>query len=360
MGSVSVVLCTYNGASFLEAQLESIARQTFPPLELIVSDDGSTDSTPLIVAAFARKAQFPVKFSQNVEKLGYGENFLLATRSATGQYIAFSDQDDVWLPEKLALCVEALEKTGADLCAHVATLIDQDGHTIGDFSQGIRTEKVYPPMTLPPWGIFFGMSQVFRRKLLDYIDLASRGIDSHAPSIAVAHDRWVYFLAISLCKTVVIPRSLTLYRQHSNNTFGGSRKSLTVRVLGKFAGSAATLAVYRSVADHRASLLEALSERENGTELGLRAAQASVHWRYIADVFSRRHRAYTSQKLLRRLVIWIGLVRSRVYDAAFERGHSARSVLLKDLCFGVFALRRGTPAQGQDIVPRASNLRGGQ
>src|SRR5688572_4379256 len=98
---ISIVLATRNGAQYLPQQLESLARQTLAPFELIVSDDDSSDATMKIVAAFARTAKFPVKLKVNSPALGFRDNFIAATQLAAGDWVAFCDQDDIWHPEKL-------------------------------------------------------------------------------------------------------------------------------------------------------------------------------------------------------------------------------------------------------------------
>ncbi|MFL5505263.1 MAG: glycosyltransferase, partial [Gemmatimonadales bacterium] len=105
---VSVVLCTYNGARYLPEQLDSLARQSLPPTELVVRDDDSTDETASLVAAFAERAPFPVRWTCNAERLGPTRNFGAAIADATGEFVALCDQDDVWLPEKLERVVGAL------------------------------------------------------------------------------------------------------------------------------------------------------------------------------------------------------------------------------------------------------------
>jgi glycosyltransferase involved in cell wall biosynthesis len=102
--SVSVALCTYNGARFLDEQLASLAAQTWRPLELVVCDDRSTDSTLAILAKFASTASFPVRIVQNGAWLGYKSNFKKAACLCQGELITFCDQDDIWLPTKLEVC----------------------------------------------------------------------------------------------------------------------------------------------------------------------------------------------------------------------------------------------------------------
>jgi glycosyltransferase involved in cell wall biosynthesis len=92
---VSVVMATYNGERFLEAQLESVLNQSYPEIEIIVVDDGSNDSTPEILKKYAgRYSNIKLHFSH--ANLGYVKNFERGCRLATGAYISFCDQDDVW------------------------------------------------------------------------------------------------------------------------------------------------------------------------------------------------------------------------------------------------------------------------
>lgn len=104
---VSVVMCTYNGARFLREQLDSILRQDCPPCEVIVQDDASTDGTMDILSAYAR--EYPLlKVFRNASPLGVNRNFFSAMRRASGDFIAISDQDDRWLPNKLSAQLEAI------------------------------------------------------------------------------------------------------------------------------------------------------------------------------------------------------------------------------------------------------------
>jgi glycosyltransferase involved in cell wall biosynthesis len=95
-------MATYNGARFLREQLDSIATQTLLPYELVICDDGSTDATLEIAGQFAKEVSFPVRIYQNESNLGFADNFLKAASLCEGDWIAFSDQDDIWLPHKLA------------------------------------------------------------------------------------------------------------------------------------------------------------------------------------------------------------------------------------------------------------------
>ena len=97
---VSVVVCTYNGEKFLRQQLDSLISQTYTDLEIIISDDNSTDSTVEIAESFQRKDP-RILIHVNKNNLGYNRNFEHAFDLATGDFIAVCDQDDIWKPNKI-------------------------------------------------------------------------------------------------------------------------------------------------------------------------------------------------------------------------------------------------------------------
>lgn len=105
--TVSIIMGTYNGEKFIREQLDSILAQTYPIKEIIIQDDGSTDGTIAICEEYAEK--YPnIHFSCNEHNLGFNLNFKCAAMKATGDYVAISDQDDVWFPEKIAKQVAAI------------------------------------------------------------------------------------------------------------------------------------------------------------------------------------------------------------------------------------------------------------
>ena len=132
MPSIAILLCTYNGARFLPAQLASLADQSFTNWRLIVSDDGSSDDTLAIVSEHkARLGTAPVDI-RNGPRQGFVKNFLsLACDPALFfDYYAYCDQDDVWEPGKLARAVERLSSRPAHIPAIYCSrtmLIDEEG-----------------------------------------------------------------------------------------------------------------------------------------------------------------------------------------------------------------------------------------
>lgn len=118
--SVSVVMCTYNGASFVKEQLLSVLNQTWPVTEILVFDDCSTDNTAGIVALLAK--EYPViRLTVNTANIGYNRNFEQAMKAASGDIIAPCDQDDIWMKDKLQVMIEAWDDKHPLIYCHSAT-----------------------------------------------------------------------------------------------------------------------------------------------------------------------------------------------------------------------------------------------
>jgi glycosyltransferase involved in cell wall biosynthesis len=218
--SVSVVLATHNGERFLEEQLGSILDQSLLPYELVITDDASTDRTREIVRSFAARSPVPVVCIWNQPGLGFRENFLNACNKATGEWIAFCDQDDVWMPDKLEACSSFFSLPTVLMIAHQASLIGESGAPLGLFRQGITRTRIRQPLAYDPWNTFYGFSQIFRRSILKCVQSEGRFVDFIDPRHQIAHDRWVGFLAQTLGSTAEVARPLVRYRQHSHNLFG--------------------------------------------------------------------------------------------------------------------------------------------
>src|SRR3974390_417909 len=130
--SISVAMCTYNGAAYLTEQLQSIAAQTVVPDELVVCDDGSTDATVSLLDEFRRAASFPVRVFRNETRLGAAKNFERAVRLCAGDLIFLCDQDDAWNPSKIEVLADAIaQHPDAPYAFSNAGLRSEDGHPLG-------------------------------------------------------------------------------------------------------------------------------------------------------------------------------------------------------------------------------------
>lgn len=341
MKRISVVMATYNGSRFLLPQLESIQRQTLLPSELIISDDASSDDTHELALQFAKTAPFPTRVVRNPQRLGYIENFFRALTHARCEYIAFSDQDDIWHPQKLALSLEALVKSNAVLCTHSANLIDESSRLVGSFTQGIAKDETFPPLTLPPWTLYYGFTVLFEARLLGLIPAALRGIDYFDPNQLLAHDRWVYFLACCFGKIVALSQPLTDYRQHQSNIFGSptrDARTFTEKMNDKLTESSQTQLLHRDMAKHRSDILLQFAGEDHPAELKAYAEHGQRYWRKMSELYDLRAQLYSAQRLGSRTAIFKRLLTAGAYRQ-YKFGGLQPIKLPKDIWLGLLGWR---------------------
>ncbi len=224
---ISVVLCSFNGELFIEAQLQSIAQQTRVPDELILLDDQSTDSTVDIAKSVCASSKIHAVIDINEIRLGVEENFSRAMSKASGDVIFFCDQDDVWLPERVEKMITPFQKDNE------ISLVYSDGYIAG------------PNLEPSEYTLF---SRIPGKKLQDgdARRVGHRLRDGHSPGIkassmafaswvrdlagpmpdGVPHDSWIAFFGYALGKVVTIDQPLHYYRRHDRTAGNSSSNKL--------------------------------------------------------------------------------------------------------------------------------------
>lgn len=199
-------MATYNGAKYLQAQLDSFLRQTRLPDELVVCDDGSSDGTLEIIRKFIEKAPFKVKWEQNDTNVGVSANFNRALALTTGDLIFLSDQDDVWFESKIQTMEEVAERDQENLLfINDAALTDSCLREIGL----TKLEQIRAG-GFNPYKIFImGCCSVIKRRFLD--------VCLPIPKNFTYHDRWVDLLAQGLRRKRIIDNVLQYSRRHKEN-----------------------------------------------------------------------------------------------------------------------------------------------
>lgn len=236
---VAILLCTFNGERFLAQQLESIARQTYSNWFVVVSDDGSTDSTLDLLHEYAERWGNDKLSVRQGPGRGYAANFLAVTcdDSIESDFYAWSDQDDIWQENKLESALQLLREvpthTPSLYCGRTE-LIDAYGANIGLSPLFARPVGFANALVQSVGG---GNTMVFNHAARKLFQQAGPGLD------IVSHDWWAYLLvsgsggrvSYDACPTI-------LYRQHDANLIGsisGVRAQLKrVRMLfrGRFRG----------------------------------------------------------------------------------------------------------------------------
>jgi len=334
---VSVAMATYNGARFLDEQLRSIADQSLKPAELVISDDGSTDDTLAVIAAFARTAPFPVRVLDKTERLGFADNFLFAVEHCRHEYVAMSDQDDAWLPTKLEVAVERMEADNSLLSLHRLMVTDVALTPRGVFDQDIRGDALFEPLTLDPYITGWGNTMVLRRELAHLIPRARRPRQFER-SIPLSHDTWLYVLAAALGRVSHIAEPLLLYRQHGANVYGTRPSSRLDRLRTINTFWTVPVGVYRERVLFNEVLVPLLREAgRTDHPLAGSAAEAAQAIELRTNLLRRRLEVHQGTSLFRRLEAF----RLMLGESRSRRGIGpSKASLAKDFALGVTGLGR--------------------
>jgi len=328
---ISIALATFNGAKYLAEQLDSIKRQSLQPIELIISDDASTDDTAEIARRFARDAGFEVKVDVHPKLPGYNENFIRAIMQCTGEVVALCDQDDVWAENKLEAAALQFRDPAVMAVAHRVQVTDERLRPTSLILPDASVRGTFTGENLDPWFAPGGMHMLFRRApvapwLLQDPPLSKWG-RGPAP-----FDEWIFFLAGLVGKRVVMPDILAIWRRHRSATTG-SVESTTAAWTPAFrwrlamSAGASNYAYTAEVSQSRAELAERVARETPGAA----SAKDGANWYLrISQTWGRRARLHDVRSShAERLLILADMMRRLDYRPRGLGGLGAKS-LLKD------------------------------
>lgn len=219
---ISVCMATHNGEEYIKEQVESILKQLSEDDELIISDDGSIDSTLDIIKSFedCRIKVYPQKSPKGLHGHEYATlNFENALAHAKGNFVFLSDQDDVWAGNKVSTCMKYLQEY--DYVVSDAYVTDSELNVVSD-TRFTKEEKVHfnkylaVVLSTP----YQGSCAAFNRRVLDKALPFPKGIQSH--------DRWIGNVAAFYFRYRIIPEKLIYYRRHegvTSSALGSNKRS---------------------------------------------------------------------------------------------------------------------------------------
>ncbi|MBN1392851.1 MAG: glycosyltransferase family 2 protein [Sedimentisphaerales bacterium] len=226
--SVDILLAAYNGQKYLAAQIDSILAQSYQDWQLLIRDDGSSDDTVKIIKEYAGRLPDKIRLiTDNENHLGASLNFGKLLEYADSDYVMFCDQDDVWLPNKIELTLNAMkaaEQIYPDKPILVHTdlrITDSRLNTIADSMW--RYQKLYPEVgddlnKIMAQNVVTGCTVMINKK--------ARAVSIPIPKEAVLYDWWI---ALNVCKhgkIVYLSTPSILYRQHSDNEVGAQKMNI--------------------------------------------------------------------------------------------------------------------------------------
>lgn len=327
MAAISVALATYNGARFLREQLESLLRQTLPPAELVVGDDRSTDGTVEILEEFRQRAPFPVRIYRNETNLGYARNFLTTAQRCNGDWIAFCDQDDVWLPNKLADATEAIMRT-PDCC-----MVLQNAWICDDALSS--SNRKFPDKLRPGlygareqygFWVWLGCLQTVQSRFFKLWDNKDLPRNYFPNKNEVSHDKWTCIIANAIGGIVVLGEPAALYRRHAAALTGDySQLSLADRATKARSVTADHYDFLADVAADCARYVERLAQQAENPKWA-----SALHWN--ANDFLKlqkcqrlRSQLYSGRRFVDRLAPFLGILRQGGYFGAPFTAMGSRS-----------------------------------
>ncbi len=221
MKKIQIFVSTYNGEAHLRAQLDSfLALENASDVSVLIRDDGSTDGTRAILSEYEAHEGFRVLYGENVG-LNASMRILFENADPKCLYYAYSDQDDVWLKDKLsraACALDACDESTPVLYSARSYLTDVAGNVIGETRLSKRPPSFANAMVQ---NICIGHTQVYNRAMLTLLR-------THYHEDMFVMDHWAYLLAAAFGKVVLDESLVTLYRQHGKNAIGYGHNRLTV------------------------------------------------------------------------------------------------------------------------------------
>lgn len=223
MPRVDIVLSTYNGQQYLQELLESIAGQSYPNWRLLVRDDGSRDQTIGILQRHRDTFQGKITIiDEPGGNLGVVQSYSALLGRSDAEYIMFSDQDDVWLPEKIAVTFEEMRRVEQRAAPGTPVLVHTDATVVNaglaPISPSLWNYQKCDPESgaalkrLLLQNVATGCTVMINRALRD------RGVP--IPAGVMMHDWWLTLVASAFGRIGHVPKPTLLYRQHGRNESG--------------------------------------------------------------------------------------------------------------------------------------------
>ena len=234
---IAILLAAYNGEKYLREQIDSIRMQTFTGWTLYIQDDGSSDNTVAIIDEYANNYENIICIDRGLSRMGPQINFMSQLSIVESEYYMFCDQDDVWLPEKIALSLAEMQKTEA-VHPGRSVLVHTD-YRVVDENLNVLLASYWNPRQVSPeklekkikslavpdilaiYSIVAGCTAMFNHQV--------KAVAFPFPTIRM-HDSWIAMKTADHGVISQVFQPTMLYRQHAANT---CKLTLDNRLWGK-------------------------------------------------------------------------------------------------------------------------------
>ena len=219
---IDILMATYNGEKYLTEQLDSIINQTYHNWNLLIRDDNSTDKTLEIIQNYHKKDKRIKILKDNKGNLGIVRNFEELLKSSESEFIMFSDQDDIWVENKLDMYLKMIEKI-----KNKGFMIHSDAILFDKNKSNILKDTFISKKAINK-----GLENVFFNYFVQGATiLISKEIKNFIlpfPKEVYLHDRYIHLISELFFERIFVNKALIYYRQHGDNQIGAKN---TIREL---------------------------------------------------------------------------------------------------------------------------------
>ncbi|MFT6388109.1 MAG: glycosyltransferase involved in cell wall biosynthesis [Cellvibrionaceae bacterium] len=337
--TISVALATYNGEKYLQELLESLAKQTYLPFELIISDDNSSDKTIAIIEKFSKTAPFNVIVIKNKLQLGVIKNFAKAFGNTNGELIAYCDQDDIWHKEKLAKCVTHFSNPSVKLSMHRSEVVNDKlqplGYCIPEKNEIEIGETVFPSSTDMTYGL--GHQMLFDRASYQNFEWIFNNEYVSLQTIAENYDILIRFIAGMNGSIVNIEDTLVKFRRHDTATSDAGLTDKSSEAVSGFLGKKPD--DYARQANEFTNIADTIEVHviPKMKKYKVKLTKYCCFLKKRAHLIDLRSTIYSSDSLFQRCKAYIKLIFKKAYILK-SRGGFGKKALLVDIfvsCFGL-------------------------
>jgi glycosyltransferase involved in cell wall biosynthesis len=222
---VDVLIATRQGEKYIEAQISSILDQSFSDFQILVRDDGSTDATCAILSRIQKQHPLKLQLIEG-EQLGIVKNFEQLLKLTKNSYAFLSDQDDLWMKDKIASSLHLMQTMEKKYGRKTPLLVHTDLSVVDEALAPIapsfwKYARLHPNPgfnRLLVQNSITGCTCLLNRPLID--------LAQHFPAQVYSHDGWIAWLAAGFGCIGSLPNPTVLYRQHSANSLGAKKMSV--------------------------------------------------------------------------------------------------------------------------------------
>ena len=318
---VEILLATYNGQQFIRQQIDSLLGQDYDHLSVLARDDGSSDGTQKVLEQYAQlyPGRFGVVESGSTNG-GILNNFLSLMKASSSDYVCFSDQDDVWLPDKVSKTKRVMEGLELKWGNQTPLLVFTDLRVVDE-----NLETLYPSFWVrmgidPEWinqfgrllgnPVVTGCTAMVNRRLLE--------LAFDMPREASLHDRWMGHIASAMGKAGFLREQTVLYRQHGRNAIGigndEAPRSLFRRIPDYARSGPLYVAAWQSSQEQAAAFLKVhgadLPAKKREELMAFRRCETSGN-RFVRAATFVSHRFYYSGSRWSKIAVFFHLWSSR-------------------------------------------------